>query len=107
MPVIIASGIATSIISSEVTLYSEIANRNYILAINTSGMKSGDSTFLRLYTTVVSGMGLQLADQDTISGTQSVPIKFTDPITSPSSISARIFQHMGTARNYPWELIAI
>jgi hypothetical protein len=107
MPYIVASGTATSVVASEVTLATEAANRNYMLVVNTSGLQASEVLDVRLYTHVISGATLQLADQDTHSGVQSVPIKLTDPIASPHAISARIEQLNGSPRNFVWELIAI
>ena len=107
MPFVVASGIASAIVSTEVTFANETANRNYILAVNTSGLQGGDTVDVRLYTETISGTGLQLVKEDTYTGAQAIPIKFTDPIPSPHNISARFEQTAGVARTFPFELIAI
>lgn len=107
MPLVVRSGIKLTVIGSEVVFHEEAANRNYILATNLSGMRVSDGLQIRLYTVLFSGQTYQLSQQITITGLQAVPIRYTDPISSPHAISARVRQYTGSPRNVKFELIAI
>ena len=111
-PTLFASGNSGQAISTTPTVLSAPAVAGlFSVHFDFSLSAAGDYTLIYLYRTVLSGGALVLeAVLDEINGVQANPVRsysgIGNDLAATSALSFQIAQTKGTARAYPWKVLA-
>lgn len=108
MPTSIASGTLTATAGgTEDDLATDTAGHTYVLNVDTVNMVLGDEVELRLYAKVLSGGTERLAYSASYKHAQGDTIKSSPPLVADIHVRATLKQISGSARAFPWKLLAL
>lgn len=82
-------------------------NHNFVLCVDTNAMLAGDTIELRIYTATLTAANERLAYYAIYSNVQAHPLKYSVPVPANISIKATLGQTTGTARAFPWSMLAV
>lgn len=108
MPTSISSGTKTATAGgTEDDLATDTANHTYVLVVDANALVAGDIVELRLYTKCLSGGTERLAYVAVYANVQGEPMKYSVPVPADIHVRATLRQTAGSARAFPWKLLAL
>ncbi|WP_433329973.1 hypothetical protein [Spirillospora sp. CA-294931] len=107
MPTLLVSGTQTATINTEHELAVDTSNKTYVLAVDTAALAAGDLLELRLYTKILAGGAERLAYVASYQHAQGQPAVYSVPVPANVHLRATLKQVAGTARSFPWSLLAL
>jgi hypothetical protein len=78
----------------------------YVLGVDMANLANGDTVILKIKTKIKTGAISRIAYEESFSNVQADPNKYSIPVAIDTEIVCTLTQTAGTARVFPWNLLA-
>lgn len=104
---IAAEGSQVAVVNTEHTLATLATGKTYVLTVDMGNMVNGDEVEFRIKTKVRTGGTSQILDSGYYKNLQTKKNCRSDAVPADVEMVATLKQVAGTARTWPWKILAV